>query len=81
MPKQNIKDFRQQFIDQGYTTLENVLTTEEAKEGATILLDKIRPEPPQSLMPTSEEHDGSSSPLSMVFLKSLDLPHIQNCWM
>ena len=48
MSKQNIKDFRQQFIDQGYATIENVLTTGEAKEGAAILLDKIRPESPES---------------------------------
>ena len=40
--KQNIKDFRQQFIDQGYTTLENVLTTEEAKEGANTLVGHIK---------------------------------------
>ena len=49
MSKQKkIKDYRQQFIDQGYTIVENVLTIEEAKEGAAILLDKIRPESPES---------------------------------
>ena len=48
MSKQNIKDYRQQFIDQGYAIVENVLTPKEAKKGATILLDKIHPESPES---------------------------------
>ena len=49
MPKQKkIKDYRQQFINQGYAIVENVLTTEEAEEGSLILLDKIRPESPES---------------------------------
>ena len=44
MSKQKkIKDYRQQFINQGYAIVENVLTIEEAKEGSAILLDKIRP--------------------------------------
>ncbi|HHZ92591.1 TPA: hypothetical protein EYN98_13570 [Candidatus Poribacteria bacterium] len=49
MPKQKkIKDYRQKFINQGYAIVENVLTIEEAKEGVAILLDKIRPESPES---------------------------------
>jgi len=48
MSKQNIKDYRQQFIDQGYAIVENVLTPKEAKKGIPILLDKIRPESPES---------------------------------
>ena len=49
MSKQKkIKDYRQQFINQGYAIVENVLTTEEAEEGSLILLDKIRPESPES---------------------------------
>ena len=49
MSKQKkIKDYRQQFINQGYAIVENVLTTKEAKAGAAILLDKIRPESPES---------------------------------
>ena len=49
MSKQKkIKDYRQQFINHGYTIVENILTIEEAKEGAAILLDKIRPESPKS---------------------------------
>ena len=49
MPKQKkIKDYRQKFINQGYAIVENVLTIEEAKERVAILLDKIRPESPES---------------------------------
>ncbi len=49
MPKQKkIKDYRQQFINQGYAIVENVLTIEEANEGVAILLYKIRPESPES---------------------------------
>ena len=48
MSRKNIKDYRQQFIDQGYAIVENVLTPREAKKGANILLDKIRPESPES---------------------------------
>ena len=49
MPKQKkIKDYRQKFINQGYAIVENVLTTEEVEEGSIMLLDKIRPESPES---------------------------------
>ena len=49
MSKQKkIKDYRQQFINQGHAIVENVLTIKEAKKGAAILLDKIRPESPES---------------------------------
>ena len=34
----------------------------------------------QSLMPVSGEHDGNLKHLSIVFLKSLALPHIRNYW-
>ena len=77
MSKQKkIKDYRQQFINQGYAIVENVLTTEEVEEGSIMLLDKIL----QSLMPVSGEHDGNSRCPSIVFLKSLALPHIRNYW-
>ena len=46
--RKKIRDYRQKFINQGYAIVENVLTTEEAKEGSAILLDKIRPESPKS---------------------------------
>ena len=49
MSKQKkIRDYRQQFINQGYAIVENVLTTEEVEEGSIMLLDKIRPESPVS---------------------------------
>ena len=49
MSKQKkIKDYRQQFINQGYAIVENVLTIEEVEEGSIMLLDKIRPESPES---------------------------------
>ena len=47
MPK-NITDYRQHFIDHGYAIVENVLTTEQAREGAAILQDRIRPQCPES---------------------------------
>ena len=74
MSKQNIKDYRQQFIDQGYAIVENVLTPKEAKKGPPFCSTRFT-QNRQSLTPISGEHGDNSKCLSMVFLESLDLPH------
>jgi hypothetical protein len=43
-----MKPYRQAFIDNGFSTVEEVLSKAEAEAGAKILLEHIRPESPES---------------------------------
>jgi len=75
-----LKTFASNLLTKGTQLLRMFLPQEKQKKELPFCLTKSDPNP-QSLMPISGEHDGNSSPLSTVFLKSLDLPHIQNCYM
>ena len=72
MSKQKkIKDYRQQFIDQGYTIVENVLTVEEAKKVRPFCLTKFDLSP-RSFVPIYGEYAGNLKHLNIVFLKLIN---------